>query len=423
MNVRTAAVTLAAVLLSGMLGAPLVAEGAAVHEAPVAKAGYAPPQGGHFNNPIGSAAAQRNIEDKVVAAIKHAHAGSDIFITLFSFDRIRVADALIAAHRRGVHVQILMNNHQVTRAMRRTQNELGHNRGNESFIYSCKEGCRSRNEFLHSKMYLFSHTGSAQNVVMTGSDNMTTNALIHQWNDLLIKNDVPEVFDVFHGVFLEMKKDEVAHPQYEKFDIGTRYQLQVMPHPGTDASNDPIMDILRKVSCKGATGGTGVNGRTMIRVSMHRWSGDRGAYLAHKIVNLYAAGCDVRVMHGSADHKTGVQLTRRTKRGRVPIRANGFDESGDGVIDRYSHHKYMVISGHFGDDTAEDRIYTGSSNWASRGMTGDELIFMARGAGYVRQWTRNFNFLWTHGSRAITYGRVAAGGTEPRIGGSAWEND
>src|SRR4051812_44887057 len=119
MKLRAATVGIAAVLLSGMLTTPVVADEPARAQV-VQRATWKPPAGGSFNNPIGTAAAQRNIEDKVVAAIRHAHSGSSIFITLFSFDRIRVSDALIAAHRRGVHVQILMNDHQVTRAMRRT---------------------------------------------------------------------------------------------------------------------------------------------------------------------------------------------------------------------------------------------------------------------------------------------------------------
>jgi len=412
-----------AVLLSGIAAAPVGAMG---RDSGAGRPGYRPPTGGVFNVPIGSAAQQTHIEDRIVEAINHARRGSKIHIALFSFDRRRVARALIRAHeRRNVHVSVLLNDHQRTRAMIDMSHVFGHNRKRRSYLYRCVDGCRGNGEFLHSKMYLFSHTGRARNVVMTGSANLTTNAIIHQWNDLFIQRGNAALYDVFLKVFREMERDKVAHPVYQKFNIGKRYQLQALPFRNPSARHDPMMSVLDKIRCKGARNGTGIRGRTMLRVSMHRWAGVRGAYLARKVVQLYGRGCNVRVMHGSADDRVRAAIVRPSTRGQLPIRANGFDESGDGVIDRYSHQKYVVISGHFGKNRSEERIYTGSSNWSRRGVTGDELIFMARGHRLVRQWTANFDYLWRNGSRAITYGRGNPRllHDEPRIGGKHWEND
>lgn len=385
--------------------------------------GYRPPEGGTFNNPIGSHEAQRRIERVVLGAIRHAKPRSTIKIALFSFDRHNVARALVDAHKRGVKVQVLLNEHQFTRAMRILRGRLGGNRSKNSFMYQCDRGCRARGGFLHSKLYLFSRTGQASDTVMLGSVNMTTNALIHQWNDLFVSNDRPNVYAAFDTVFEQMRRDRPAKPQYKVFDINRRFELQALPFPRVTAANDPIMRILDKVRCRGATGGTGTRGRTTIRASQHRWSGDRGAWIARKIVRLHAQGCNIRLMHGSADDKVRAVLRRNTRRGMVPIRANGFDESGDGYIDRYSHHKYMTISGRYGGDSSTRLMMTGSSNWAGIGTKGDELIFLGKGGRYVRQWNANFNFIWTHGSRSVHYRRGMTGFEEPRIGGEHWEND
>jgi phosphatidylserine/phosphatidylglycerophosphate/cardiolipin synthase-like enzyme len=425
MSVKTALVA-ATVIAAGLVATPVVSEtGAAsaqVQTTRSKKDGWRPPEGAHFNSPIGNAEAQHRIENVIQASIRHAKKDSFIQIALFSFDRRPIAEDLIDAYKRGVHVQVLLNDHQITRAMRMMNRAFGHSLKRKSWIRTCHEGCRAHSENLHSKFYLFSKTGIAEKTTITGSVNLTTNALIHQWNDgLVVHND--KVYETFRSVFKEMKRDQDVKRPYEIFNINKRYQLQVLPFMNATRHNDPIMKVLNKVRCKGAKHGSGTNGRTLVRVDMHRWAGHRGAYLADKIVNLWAAGCDVKVMHGSASEEVRQAITRDTPRGRVPIRSNGFDESGDGIIDRYTHHKYLVISGHYGKHTSENRIYTGSSNWAASGLRGDEIIFRARGPKLVAQYKANFDYIWNHGSRPIPYGRARMAAAEPRIGGKYWEND
>lgn len=425
MNVRAVLVA-ATVMVAGLYATPVVAEeGAAPQRTEHVKErrrGYTPPEGAHFNVPIGGNEAQHRIENVIQKSIRHAKKDSYIRIAIFSFDRKPIAQDLIDAYKRGVHVQVLLNDHQITRAMRMMNRAFGHSLARKSWIRRCDNGCRAHSENLHSKIYLFSKTGTAEKTTIVGSVNLTTNALIHQWNDgLVVEND--DVYDTFLGVFEEMKMDKDVKRPYEVFNISDRYQLQVLPYMNATRRNDPIMKILNKIHCKGATNGAGISGRTMVRVDMHRWAGHRGKYLADKIVNLWADGCNVKVMHGSASEEVRNAITRSTHRGRVPIRSNGFDDSGDGVIDRYTHHKYLVISGHYGKDTHENRIYTGSSNWAPSGVRGDEVIFRVVGPRLVRAYVKNFNFIWDHGSRPIPYGRARMTMAEPRIGGPHWEND
>ena len=387
---------------------------------------WKPKGGGTFNIPTGSFTEQYRIHHLLKDAVKHSKKNSTIRIAVFSFDRRDMAEALINAHKRGVNVQVLINEHQYTRANRMLRRELGHNRHRRSWIRQCENGCRG-GSFLHTKIYLFSKSGAAEKTVMIGSANLTSNAILHQWNDLWVRNGNDDLYRAAVNVFQQMKADKRARPMYQVFNVDHRsYQLQALPFPRVTPKNDPIMKILDRVHCKGAKDGTGTNGRTKVRVSQHRWSGGRGAWLARKAVNLWANGCDVRLMYGSADSKVREVMSTQTSRGRVPLRANGFDETGDGELDRYSHHKYMTISGNYLRDNSKRLLMTGSSNWANIGTKGDELIFLAEGRKFVRQWNANFDYLWNNGSRPPTYHRTASGRMtfpEPKPTGKYWEND
>ncbi len=436
---RGTAVALAVV--TAVLGALLVATPGPA----TARAAYSPAYGAHFNNPNGGAAGHLRIEDVIYQAIQHTQKGDEIRISLFSFDRGRMGDALIRAFRRGVAVQLLLNQHQTTQVMRRLRGVLGANRTRRSFIYQCERGCRG-GSFLHSKFYLFSRSGAATDVVMVGSHNLTYNAMAHQWNDLLVLNNRPNNYEAFKTVFEQMKLDQRAQPLYQVFPIQDHSVLHVFPFPHATPSTDPIMKILSKVHCRGAATGYGTNGRTRIRVDQHRWGGERGAWIARRMVQLWGQGCDVKLMHGSADAPVKKAFRVRTERGFVPLRANGFDYDRDGFLDTYTHHKYMTISGNYGDDRSTDMVLTGSSNWAGIGVTGDEVVFTTESTRFRRQYERNWSYIWSHATRPITYRRTSArtayrtadgsvvdsrllgdsgvlGWDEPKAGGAHWEND
>jgi phosphatidylserine/phosphatidylglycerophosphate/cardiolipin synthase-like enzyme len=363
---------------------------------------WRPVVGGFFNNPWGDRAAKFRIERQIVEAIRHARKGSYIRIAVYSFDRMNVARALVDAHKRGVRVQVLHNDHQVTPAMKLLKQRLGTNRGKKSWDYTCKRGCRSVQGVLHDKIYLFTHTGGARNVVMTGSANLTLNATVHQFNDLLVQRRAPYLHRHLLKLFWELKRDRTAKPLYRHEEM-RNYQLWVFPRVRTTHQNDPVLRILDKVTCRGARGRTGSDGRTKLRVSMHAWNGARGAYLARKLRYLHARGCDVRVMWSLAGAKTRHAIGQPTDRGRVPRRANGYNTDCDALqqVDKYSHQKYFTISGRYDGDRSASYVFTGSSNWTAQGVSGDEMILRASGAKLVKDWNSNFNFIWRNRARVV----------------------
>ncbi|GHJ59638.1 hypothetical protein NOK12_21560 [Nocardioides sp. OK12] len=374
------------------------------------KTGWKPVAGAKFNVPRSEPGTQFRLEAQVLGAIRHAKKGSMIRISLFSFDRYPVADALIQAHRRGVDVQVLMNNHEVPGAQKKLRSVIGANRAKRSYIYQCTNGCRSSGENNHDKYFLFSHTGIAKNVVMTGSVNMKMNGAKNQFNDLWTRNNVPKVYQAFDALHEQMARDKVARPSYWVQNIGKNFQLHATPFHGNGPDNDPIDTILDPVRCKGATGGTGNQGRTRIRVNMHAWDGDRGTYLARRLRKLYALGCDVRLQYGYAGARVRKELGVRTPRGYVPVRSSGMDTNADGEIDLYSHMKLLVISGNYGNDTSKRVVVTGSSNYQDSGLRGDELLFrMFDQTKATKQYLAHFDWMWKNRTRAVPYQKSVSG--------------
>ncbi|QCX28181.1 phospholipase D-like domain-containing protein [Nocardioides jishulii] len=436
---RVAAILLPVALVGAMLGAPAQAAPAG-STVPAAKKPWKPDAGAKFNTPRVGGERQLRLENQVIAAINRAKPGSTIKMAMFSFDRHQVADALIAAKKRGVFVQVIVNNHEFPPAQRKLRKALGNRtvtrtwtdkKGKKhkkvvqrrQFHYQCKSACRGDGDVQHSKFILFTRTGGAKHVVMLGSLNMKLNGSLNQFNDLLTVNDNKRFHSVLNEVFDEMRADRVLKNSYRKYAIGKRFQLEVMPFARKKATRktrwtrarDPIVKLLAPVKCTGAKTNSG---RTIVRVNMHAWDGDRGAMIANKLWDLHHRGCDVKIHVGFAGKKVRDIFARPTKRGRVPFRSTGFDTDGDKEIDLYSHAKIMMVNGHYDGVRNRKMVVTGSSNFQNGGQYGDELILRIFSPALYRQYADNWGDLWrnhTHGFNwTVVNARGARGLVAPR---------
>ena len=216
----------------------------------------------------------------------------------------------------------------------------------------------------------------------------------------------------------------------------------------TTPKRDVIMDLLNNIQCVYVDPTTGKNRRTQLRLSMHTMRGNRGNYLADKLRNLYAQGCDLRVNYGLMGFVTKQHIGAPTARGRVPLRSTGFSLKEDSIytglpenIERYTHHKYFALRGSYKGVPNSNMVWTGSTNWASLGTPQDEILFSMHGAKRVNDYFANFNVMWkkpfsrdayttTYESWRMVNGRMV--GQHPmttiepdnlRGAGSTWEND
>lgn len=377
----------------------------------VSPANTTPAWGPSFNNPArgGRTAARRNLERifRMVESTKGYRVArpsrcpqreeywpNTIRIALYSFSDGRVADALIRAHRRCVSVQVLMNDHLSNGdvpAFGRLQNALGHDLSRRSWARRCHQGCRGSVGPLHTKMYLFSKTGRAERVVVFGSSNMTGKASDVQWNDLFVWKGRFGLYNQFMTIFKESARDRRAPAPVERNYRNGKLLTMFWPQPGHNRENDRVMRALGQARCGiRPTGGTGYDGHTAVSINIHAMEGDRGLYIAQKIVRMRKAGCRVRVLYGLI----APRIHRTFKNGGVASRRTIFDRNDNGYTDMYTHMKYVGINGAVGTDRSARVMYTGSENFSQKTVYGDEVWQRIPGSKAWRLYQNHFDMIW-----------------------------
>ena len=375
-----------------------------------APSNYTTHGGPSFNNPSGSKASRRRNLDRVKRMVnaakgyrvsspsqcpkRPAYAPNKIRIGLYSFSDYKVANALIAAHRRCIAVQVLMNDHLSNRtvpAFGKLQKYLGTKRYRRSFARRCNDGCRGNVGPLHSKMFLFNQTGRLGRVVMFGSTNLTGKAANVQWNDLFVFAGRNKMWNQHVKIFQEMIRDQRAPNPLERNYVDGPYLSMFWPQPGHRWATDRVLRELRLVKCGARpTGGTGYAGHTGVAINIHAMEGERGLYLARHLVAMKRAGCRVRVLYGLI----APRIHRTLKNGRVPSRRTIFDRTGDDHADVYTHMKVVAINGVFNRDRSTRLVLTGSENFSHKAVGADEVWVRIPSWGAWRRYQNLFDMIW-----------------------------
>jgi hypothetical protein len=380
---------------------------------------WKPPTGAAFNYPVGSRAARTALVRRVIAAVDHTVGGETIRIAAYSFDRSDVMKALLRAHHRGARIQMVLNDNWTSTQTLRLRRVLGHNPRRNNFLVICHGSCRGGPGNLHMKVYAFSRTGAAKHVVIAGSANMTDRGVSLQWNDLYTMNNQPALYKTFGHVFNQLKRDRPVSPRWVTFHHGaiggqfyktgagatsgsrvsTRtFSTSKLPGP----QRDPVLQRLKKVRCA-AVKGSGVNGRTVIRITMFGWNHARGKWLADQVADLRRRECNIKVIFGVPGG--GVQNILHNA--RVPLRSSDYQYINTGTIAEpvlapnfYSHLKLLTINGNMAGKPVHS-VWTGSENWSPMSFRNDELILRIDSARNYRTYSRWFDFMWDHGTHKI----------------------
>ena len=227
-------------LLAALVTAALLVSGTAT-----GAAAYRPEDGAIFNDPWGTFPAKERLLVKIASTIDAAVPGSKIRIAAYSNDRKDITDALIRAKKRGVKVQVLLNGNWTSRQTVRLQRALGENTERRSFLRICKRSCRGTTGNLHSKFFLFTDIGTAQDVVMFGSVNLTGFGAKTQWNDLFTSSNRGVLHDRLRSVFDSMKHDKPRKNPFINTAVGD-YDITVYPrYRNTQASTASSASVAR----------------------------------------------------------------------------------------------------------------------------------------------------------------------------------
>lgn len=346
---------------------------------------FTPVTGATFNRPVGTAGQQRAIFTQLNKTVAAAPRDSVIRMAVFSFSEKATADALLAAHQRGVRVQLIFDDHVVYAQEARLRRALGGNPEHRSFVVYCHRSCRSTGGNMHDKFFTFSRAGRASYVSMAGSNNITRHNAVDQWSDVYTVVNNRALYGRFYHVFSQMKWDRPMPSPYQSADVGA-YQTQFFPSGPMAMEDDPLYRVLEQVRCTGLTFPTGYDS-TALRIAMHAWNGDRGLYLARKVADLQSEGCRAYVVYGVG---MGSQVRNILTEAGVALSAG----TRSGVR---THQKTLSIRGVYGDNTAAKVVWTGSHNWTDGSFGRDEVIFRVSGARAWGQYYSNFTDMWRNG--------------------------
>ncbi len=385
MLVRTLALTLAA----SALMVPVAAS-----PATATPDNFTPKPGPTFNSPLG---AKRKIFKRVMRSINSTPRGEDIDIFSWNFMTSAGKDALLRAQRRGVRVRLIMDDRNVQqvanppfRALRSglKRYNRNHPRKRNSWARLCQGTCRSGGGSAHTKVFLFSDVGRTKRVVMQGSANFTEASTNNQWNDIYTHTRNREVWKFYTRIFNQAAKDRKVHPPYRDKNFG-KFRLIAYPIRGK-RSVDPVMQMLNRTSCRGATN-TG-SGRTKIQIAPDVIRQKRGMNIARKLRTMWNNGCNIRIGYTVVGIDVGRYLRQRSGRGPVPMKHLVQDNNCDGEFDRYFHLKSMTIRGNYNGDRSGLALLNGSANWSGLAKISDENVGVYRSSGRVRRYEKHLDY-------------------------------
>ncbi|MFB7589232.1 phospholipase D-like domain-containing protein [Streptomyces sp. NPDC056169] len=406
-----------------------LAVGAALTVAPSTSASAEPvltvTTGALFNDPNSTEAAARGrILFHLADLVDGAEAGSSIRISLYLFQSVYLANKLGDAQKRGVTVQVVVDDDSRSTGLDTLKTRLADPAGSsDSWVRGCKqeEACLALDpgtteqdpkgtydNVNHNKFFLFSRTKGkgdtyADDVVVQASGNLTAQDTDDWWNDALTVAGNTALFDAYTQYFADQAAAAVGQtPQVADYAHDTQAgKAKVYFFPR--ATIDPVVNILATVapvgtadSCGGNSPGFGTtDGRTKIRIAQgHITRTD----VAKKLWELANAGCQIEIVYRSLDNWSDVTgkpmsevanwLTRPvTGKGRITLHQLDNDKRGGSD----SHTKYLLIEGTYYGGANKKIVFTGSHTYTQTALRyNDETLLKYEDATVFDAYVRNF---------------------------------
>jgi phosphatidylserine/phosphatidylglycerophosphate/cardiolipin synthase-like enzyme len=393
-----------------------------------AAAAAGPVEGPVFNDPTGTDVQQMAIMTKIMNAISGTRRGATIRIAVFSFTIEEFADRLINAYKRGVHVRLIVDDHETWPAFTRVQQVLGKNVGKSSFAVHCRGACLTENQpsYMHTKLFQFSLTDGVPWVSMVASANPTYFQARRGWNNgYMIVNDTV-IYEAVKLAFETMAKaaanpnQPTTSPNAYFTATSGKYKFYNFPKGGLGRDNDTMWGIFQNIRCTGVATGYGSSGYTTIRLAMYQWSVLR-IRLAERIWDLDDQGCKVTIMFDPTrvDSQVLATLTKRGGRhGGPTIVPAATDDDDNGVVDQMIHDKYWLINGVYAGDTSAKVVFTGSANWTNNSLHyNDEYLLRIWDNAVFKKYSDHWDKVRAFAKDSIPFGKpiVPIGGTRPPI--------
>ncbi|MCW2948048.1 MAG: hypothetical protein JWR24_4765 [Actinoallomurus sp.] len=355
-----------------------------------APARRAAPSSAVFNIPSGSPEEQNAIGHHVNELAAGAPRGALIRIAVYQFTSSAFAQTLTDARRRGVRVQLVIDgSSRSSAAYRRVAKALGTSRKRSSWVVACVKGCIG-DTIMHNKFFLYSRSGSAADVVVQASANLTTTNRVNAWNNAFTISD-PALYRAY-GRYFSALAARRHHAGYYRVVRSGRVTAYTFPRAGSTTGSDTLYGLLGHVGC---ARGTAVHvttfSLTRTRVARRLWS------LAHQ-------GCDVRVIYTNLGARARKLLERPGGPPLVSSHYSYLDPETGEPVQAYVHSKYVTIDGTY-SGRRRQLVITGSPNYTVPALRhNDETMLVIRDAGVCAAYRQNFADLWTAADSHVRLG-------------------
>lgn len=373
-----------------------------------------------FNDPFGTADQQKAIFTQLVQLIDATPAEQTITASMFEFADSEVADALLAAHTRGVNVKLIVDdstyvdgdgNEFDNPAFDSLQAGLGTDDSKSSYIVVCDDqfedndgvddvarGCLAvgppNPAYNHNKFFLFSKIGpfddgtSYSKVVFQTSSNLSNWYKVESFNDAVtfVDGTVYDGYAKYHEMMRTTRYKAAGNNNaYFSTPTGSTYRAFFFPRGDSSYNNpgsDTIVNALKEISCA-YTGTDGKRHQTDIRIVVLNFLKSR-IQVANQLATLRAAGCWIDILYASSDSTVESVLTNADIQHRKCMIPNGPG------IDVRPHNKEMLIDGDY-NGSITPRVYTGSPNLDGSSLrSSDEAMVRITDAGYHAKYLSTF---------------------------------
>ena len=295
-----------------------------------------------------------SIEDKLIQHINQAQ--RSIHIASFEFNLTPVAEALIAAHTRGVEVQWVTDDEHGLEADR----ESGHGQ----FAMLKKAGIAvkddGRSALMHNKFWIFD-----DQMVWTGATNITVNGIFANNNNAIVIYS-PDVAQIYEREFDEMWGGQFGPTSPSTVDQqtatvnGVSVQVLFAPEDKVISRLVPLIEGAQK----------------SIRFMAFSFTHDD---LGKAVLARAQAGVDVQGIFETRGSETEESEMRALYCANVPVRQDTNPTA--------FHHKVFVV-----DDTL---VITGSFNFSDNADTSnDENVVIVTEPGLAAEYLKEFEQRW-----------------------------
>jgi len=302
---------------------------------------------------------QNSIEGRLIERINAAQ--TSIHIASFEFDLTPVAEALIAAHNRGVDVRWVTDDENGLIA----DDEPGH--GQFAMLENAGIGVRSddRTALMHNKFWVFDNQ-----TVWTGSTNITVNGIFKQDNNTIVIQS-PDLAVIYEREFQEMWDGQFGprSPSQlaDQSAVINGSSVYVIFTSEDHAIEEAIIPLVN----------TATSSIRFLAFSFTDYP------LAAAMIARAQNGVDVAGVYEKVGSDTDAAELKTFYCARVPVRRDGNPS--------FMHNKVIVVD--------ERYVITGSLNFSTNAETSnDENVLIIDNSDIARLYLQDFDRIWSLGT-------------------------